>query len=893
MSLLRTMAGGLRSLFRKELVGQELDEELNGFLEMAAEEKMKQGMSRKDALRAVRLERGSLEVTKEVVRSAGWESVVDTLWQDLRFAIRTLRKNIGFTSVVVLTLAFGIGANTAIFTVVNGVILKPLPYTEPDRLVMLLEKQLSDGTLGTAAPANFFDWREQSHSFEKMAAIDPYPDFILSGSGEPQRLTGAAVSSDFFPLLGVHMALGRDFLSEEDRPGYNRVLILSYSTWLHYFGGRPDIVGRQLTLNNTAYSVVGILPRDFSLVSKASDFQSRNRFDLWTPLALASPPEPWQRGTHPLCVFARLKSGIPLQQAQTDLNQVAANLQRLYPADDKERGITAVPLGEHVVANVRIALFTLLAAVGMVLLMACVNIANLLLSRAVTRQREIALRIALGATRRRLARQLLSESMVLVIFGGSLGLSFACLAVPAVVHYLPADLPRASEIAVDGRVLVFTSLISLFTGILFGLLPLLQSKQVNANDSLKQNGRGMAAGQSRMRSALIIGQVAVALVLLVGAGLMTKSFWMLLRVSPGFRTDHILTARLSLPPQYTNGNVFGIGQHRRISAFQRELLERVRGIPGVQSAAFAAYLPLSGTDSSWAFDIEGRPAKPLGVYDITYYRPVSANYFETVGIPLLRGRSFDPRDNEDSPLVVVVNETMAGTYWNQQNPIGQRVRFSDQKWRTIVGVVGDIRHEGLGMRPEPEMYIPYGQIANVESRPTIVLRTSIEPTNLTSALRKAVSEVDASVPLDQIATMKQIVSVSVGQPRFRTAVLLMFAILALFVASIGLYGVMSYLMSQRTREFGIRIAVGATSGALLRLVLGQAAKLVSIGICLGLVGAILLARSIASLLFGITPFDTATFASVSLLLAIVALLASYIPARRATRIDPVVALRFE
>jgi predicted permease len=893
MSLLRTMAGGLRSLFRKELVGQELDEELNGFLEMAAEEKMKQGMSRKDALRAVRLERGSLEVTKEVVRSAGWESVVDTLWQDLRFAIRTLRKNIGFTSVVVLTLAFGIGANTAIFTVVNGVILKPLPYTEPDRLVMLLEKQLSDGTLGTAAPANFFDWREQSHSFEKMAAIDPYPDFILSGSGEPQRLTGAAVSSDFFPLLGVHMALGRDFLSEEDRPGYNRVLILSYSTWLHYFGGRPDIVGRQLTLNNTAYSVVGILPRDFSLVSKASDFQSRNRFDLWTPLALASPPEPWQRGTHPLCVFARLKSGIPLQQAQTDLNQVAANLQRLYPADDKERGITAVPLGEHVVANVRIALFTLLAAVGMVLLMACVNIANLLLSRAVTRQKEIALRIALGATRRRLAQQLLSESMVLVIFGGSLGLSFACLAVPAVVHYLPADLPRASEIAVDGRVLVFTSLISLFTGILFGLLPLLQSKQVNANDSLKQNGRGMATGQSRLRSALIIGQVAVALVLLVGAGLMTKSFWMLLRVSPGFRTDHILTARLSLPPQYTNGNVFGIGQHRRISAFQRELLERVRGIPGVQSAAFAAYLPLSGTDSSWAFDIEGRPAKPLGVYDITYYRPVSANYFETVGIPLLRGRSFDPRDNEDSPLVVVVNETMAGTYWNQQNPIGQRVRFSDQKWRTIVGVVGDIRHEGLGMRPEPEMYIPYGQIANVESRPTIVLRTSIEPTNLTSALRKAVSEVDASVPLDQIATMKQIVSVSVGQPRFRTAVLLMFAILALFVASIGLYGVMSYLMSQRTREFGIRIAVGATSGALLRLVLGQAAKLVSIGICLGLVGAILLARSIASLLFGITPFDTATFASVSLLLAIVALLASYIPARRATRIDPVVALRFE
>jgi predicted permease len=893
MALLRSIASGLRSLFRKERVERELDEELRDFLEIAAEEKMKQGMSSKDALRAVRLERGSLEVTKEVVRSAGWETFVATLWQDLRFAIRTLRKNIGFTAVVVLTLAFGIGANTAIFTVVNGVILKPLPYAQPDRLVMLFERQLSDGTLGTVAPANFFDWREQNHSLGKMAAIDPYPDFILNGSGEPQRLSGAAVSSDFFSLLGVPMALGRDFLSEEDRPGYNRVVILSYSTWLHYFGGRPDVVGKQVTLNNAAYSVVGVLPRDFSLVSKASDFQSRNQFDLWTPLALGSPPEPWQRGTHPLSVFARLKSGIPLRQAQTDLNQVAASLQRLYPADDKERGITAVPLGEHVVANVRLALFTLLAAVGMVLLMACANIANLLLTRAVTRQKEIALRVTLGATRRRLAQQLLAESMVLVILGGSLGLSFACLAVPTVVHYLPADLPRASEIAVDGRVLAFTSLISVFTGILFGLLPLLQSRQANANDSLKQSGRSIATGQSPLRSALIIGQVAVALVLLIGAGLMTKSLWTLLRVSPGFQTEHILTARLSLPPHYLNGYKFGTGEHRLISAFQRELLERVRNIPGVQSAAFTAYLPLSGTDNDWAFDIEGRPAKPAGVYDLMKYRPVSADYFKTMGIPVLRGRAFDLRDNEDGPLVVIINDAMARTFWAQRDPIGQRVRFSESKWRAVVGIVGNVHHESLGSKPEPELYLPYAQVPNVEARPTIVLRTATEPTSLTAALRRAVSEVDPNVPLDQIATIKQIASRSVGQPRFRTAVLLMFAILALFVASIGLYGVMSYLMSQRTREFGIRIAVGASSGALLRLVLGQAAKLVSIGICLGLVGAILLARSIASLLYGITPFDTATFASVSLPLAIVALLASYIPARRAASVDPMVALRYE
>jgi putative ABC transport system permease protein len=893
MSLLRKLACGLNLLFQRNRTERELDAELNAFLEMAAEEKVKQGMSRREALRSVRLEHGSVAATKETVRASGWESFVETLWQDLRFAARVLRKSPGFTTVAVLTLALGIGANTAIFTVVDGVLLKPLPYPQPDRLVMLLERQLSDGTLGTVAPANFFDWREQSHSFDKMAAIDPYPDFILNGSGSPQRLTGAAVSFDFFSLLEIPMALGRDFLPEEDRPGYNQVVVLSYSAWQQYFGGRADVVGRQLALNNSAYSVVGVLPRDFTLVSNASDFPSRNRFDVWTPLALSSPPKPWQRGTHPLRVFARIKPGIPLQRAQADLNQVAANLQRLYPADDKERGITAVPLSEHAVANVRIALFTLLAAVGMVLLMACANIANLLLSRAVTRQKEIALRVALGANRRRLAQQLLMESMVLVILGGSLGLSFACLTVPTVLHYLPADLPRASEIAVDGRVLAFTSLLSLFTGILFGLLPLLQSHQVNANDSLKQQGRGITAGQSRIRSALIIGQVAVALVLLVGAGLMTKSFWMLLKVSPGFRTWHILTARLSLPPQYVNGYAFGTGAHRQISAFQRELLERVRHIPGVQSAAFTAYLPLSGANNSWAFDVDGRPPKPPGVFDSTNYRPVTAGYFETIGIPVRRGRGINSDDDEDHPLVVIINESMARTFWEHEDPIGQRLRFGEPKWRTIVGIVGEVHHTALGTPPEPEMYIPYGQIPNVEARPTIVLRTSVEPTSLASALRNVVSEVDTGVPVDHVETMEQIVSVSVGEPRFRTAVLLMFAILALFVASIGLYGVMSFLMSQRTREFGIRVAVGASSGALLRLVLGQAATLVSVGICLGLVAALLLARSIASLLYGITPFDTATFASVSLVLAVVALLASYIPARRAASVDPMVALRYE
>jgi len=881
------LAAFFRNLLRKKQTEQDLDDELRAFLELTAAENVRRGMSPEGALQKARRDLGGMEQVKERVRDVRVGVSLEILMQDIRYALRSLRRNSGFTTVAILTLALGIGANTTIFSVVNGVLLKPLPYANPDRLVTLWETHPTWGPFLTVAPANFYDWRQQSASFARMAALDPYPDFILTGRGEPRRLAGAAVTADFFPLLGVNMALGRGFRATEDH-----VVVLSYSIWERYFGARTAIAGSGVRLNDEEYTVVGVTPRDFSLVGKTSDFQARTRFDVWTNLGLASPPEAWTRGTHPLSVFGRLKPGISLPQAQVELDGIARNLRRFYPEDNDAKGIAAVPMAEHAVSSVRTALLTLLAAVVMVLLVACANIANLLLTRAAGRQKEMALRAALGASRKRLAQQLLTESAVLALLGSGFGLALALWSVPALVAHLPADLPRISEISVDGRVLAFTTLITLATGIVFGLVPMLQACVVQAG-GVRLNARGVSSGQSRLRGALIIGQVSLALVLLAGAGLMIKSLSALLQVSPGFQTRHILTARFSLPPRYANGYRFGTGQHRRISVFQRELADRVRAIPGVQSAGFTSHLPLAGTNNNWSFFIEGRPPNPPGVYDSTDYRPVTAGYFETIGIPIKRGRSFEARDDEDHALVVVVNETMARQFWPNENPVGKRLKFGDEHWRTIVGIAGDVHHQGLAVAPAPEMYIPWGQVPNVEARPTIVVRSFIEPASLTSALRKAAAEVDPEVPMDQAATMDQLVYGSVSEARFRTAVISLFALLAMFVASIGVYGVMSYLVSQRTREFGIRMAVGATRGAVFALILRQGAKLAAIGVAIGLVAAALFGRLIASLLYGVKPLDAATLAGVSTLLAAVALLASYVPARRAANADPMDSFRYE
>jgi predicted permease len=887
MSWFRKTVEKIRGMFGGRRGDGEFDAEMQEHLSLLVERYIRQGMTPEKAGLAARRQFGNTTLLREDRRAMHTIPAIEACWTDLAYAVRMLRQNPGFAAAAVLTLALGIGANTAIFSVCNAVLLKPLPYSEPDRIVMLWE-QPRVGTPHTVSPANFVDWREQTRSFSEVAALRSTSSMILVGQGEPARLKAAAVSSNFFSLLGIQIRFGRNFLAEEDQPNRNQVVILSHRIWQERFGSQPDIAGRTVTLNDASYMVAGVLPPDFQFASKASEFQAQNQFDIWTPLALNM--EKLQRGTHPLRVFARLKSGVGLEQAQAELNVLGANLERLYPEDNRGKGIAAIPLSQQITANVRPALITILAAVGFLLLIACANVANLLLSRAATREKEMAVRMALGASRGRLAQQLLTESLLLAGLGCAGGLLFARATISALASRLPADLSRASEGMPEGimdtRILVFTGLISLATGILFGLAPLLHARKVNANESLKQSARVAGARQSRMRSGLVVAQIAIATILLIGAGLMAKSFFALLNVSPGFRTEHTLTARLSLPRSRYPDN-------QRIADFQRELLQNVRSAPGVLSAGFATYLPLSGNDNGWAFFIEGRPPLPVGVFNMAKYRPASPGYFEAIGIPLLRGREFSFADTEDAAWVVVINQSMARKYWGQQDPVGERLRFNSKTWRTVIGVVGDVLHEGLDGKANSEMYVPFTQAPNFENGPTIVIHTAIDSTAAAADLRSAVSTLDRAIPVDQVETMEQLVSTSTAHPRFQSLILTVFSVLALVMASIGVYGVMNYMVIQRTREFGVRLSLGATQGNVLRLVLGRAAVLIGLGLSLGLLGAASLVRLIAKLLYGVAPFDPLTFITVSVLLAVVALTASYLPARRATRVDPMTALRAE
>ena len=615
-----------------------------------------------------------------------------------------------------ITLALGVGASAAIFSICQAVLFKPLPYPAPDRIVMVWETEMREGRTSGAAPANFVDWRTRSRSFEQLAALDPFREVTLAGRREPERLNGAAVSATFFPLLGTRLALGRSFSTDDEQPGRDRVVVLSHALWQRSFGSDPAVIGASLTLNDTSFTIVGVLPRDFQLVSRAADFNGRDQFDVWMPLALNM--ERLQRGTHPLRVFGRLRTNI--RDAQAELDVVASTLRRDHPRTNADRGIRLVPLSEQVAAGIRTPLLMLLGAVGFLLLIACVNVANLLLTRATARRKEMAVRLALGAGRLRLARQLVTESLLLTSIAAAAGTGIAWAALTALVRRLPFDLPRTAEIGLNAEVVGVVGLVSLAAGVVFGCAPLLHG--VAASASLKTGQQTPSRAQGRTQSGLVVVQIALACVLLVGAGLMGRSLWALLSVAPGFEADRVLTARLALTSRLSS-------DVRRIATFQRELLARVNRLPGARSAGFGGYLPLGGSGNSWAPAIEGRA--PLAPGERIQYRPVTPGYIESLAIPLVEGRLLTEADREDAPAVAIVNLAAARRYWPNESPIGRRLQIDGgPPWRTVIGVVGDVRHQGLDAAAQPELYIPFAQTPYPNATMTLVVRTNSDPTHV-------------------------------------------------------------------------------------------------------------------------------------------------------------------
>jgi putative ABC transport system permease protein len=800
---------------------------------------------------------------------------MDTLLQDIRYSIRTLIKNPAFAGVAVLALGLGIGANTAIFSVVNAVLLRPLPFEQSDRLVMVWEKRLQLGRIrNTVSPPDFIDWRAQNQVFEDMAAYAGQ-GFNLGSTAEPERIQGAGVSPGLFSVLRAQPRIGRVFESEEDKPSSDRVAIISSGLWQRSFASDANIVGKTITLNDRAYSVVGVMSADFVFPNR--------RAEIWVPLIL-SPDDAANRGGHSLTVVARLKDGITIQRAQNEMDAIAAQLEKQYQVNTGH-GVNVFSLYDEAVGEARPALLVLLGAVAFVLLIACANVANLLFAKSAVRQKEIAIRTALGAGRSRLVRQLLTESVVLSITGGVVGLLLAVWGLSALLAIGENSIPRVKEIKLDLPVLAFSLLISVATGLLFGLLPALQASKPDLNTTLKEGSRGASGGikSNRTRSVFVIGEVTVCLVLLIGAGLMIKSFYKLLSVSPGFNPENALAVNVALSgSRYRDA--------AGVSNFYQQALERLSAVPGVKSAAVVTALPMNGNFGSRYFGIEGRPPQPPGQGFNANTNIATPGYFETMNIPLLDGRDFDARDVKGAPDVVIINQEAVRRYWPDENPIGQRITV-EQRARTIIGVVGNVKQSGLDIETRPEMFWPYYQLPVPFG--TFVVRTTGDPVGLISSVRSAMHGVDRDLPLYGIKTVDDVITESVAPQRLNMLLLGIFAGLALVLAAVGLYGVISYSVSQRTREIGIRIALGASHKSVLRLVVSQGISLALIGVAIGITASLFLTKLMATLLFGVSVTDPITFVAISLLLIGVTTVASIVPARRAMKVDPMVALRYE
>jgi putative ABC transport system permease protein len=809
---------------------------------------------------------------------------MNALVRDLRYTIRTMAANRGFVATAVFVLALGIAANVLIFSVVDAVLLRSLPVPESDRIVMVFESNLERHTREAVAGANFIDWRDQSHSFESIAAYE-YLDFNLTGSDSPERVQGIVTTAELFRVLGVTPMIGRVLQSEDENRGTDRVVVISRGLWERRFGANPAIVGQKFVANAETLTIIGVMPADFSYPREA---------ELWIPPRQTVPERVLNptvnmasnRDSHYLHTIARLNRGLTLDQARTEIEVVARRIEEQNPDENRNRGVALLALRDYEVGDVRTMLLVLSAAVGFVLLIACANVANLLLARATTRQKEIAIRTALGASRFRLVRQLLTESVLLALLGGAIGILLALWGVNPLVAMMPAGIYGAKQIGINGAVVAFTVAVSLGTGVVFGLVPALQATKSDLNESLKEGGRSGGAGSrgNRARNLLVVCEIASSLVLLIGAGLLIKSFVRLMHVDPGFETRGVLTMKLSLPAvQYPDAG--------KRATFFEQVIARLKSTAGVESAAAISRLPLTSGNSSRGFSIEGRQTDGASGPGADY-RVISSDYFRAMGISLLKGRAFTDRDTTNSPGVAIINQTAAARYWADEDPVGRRIRIDNgDPWMEIVGVVQDVKHLGLDSESRAEMYVPYQK----DPWPfmTIIVRSNSDPAAMAAVMRNEVWAVDKDLPIPDVKTNEQLLADSVARRRFNMLLLSIFGAMALALAAVGIYGVMSYSVTQRSHEIGIRMALGAKQTDVLRLVVGQGAILTVAGVGTGIIAAFGLTRLMKSLLFAVDSTDPLTFVVISLGLMCVALAACFGPALRATKVDPIVALRYE
>src|SRR5579872_1959973 len=877
----------LRALFRRGAMEAEMDEELRSHFEAQVEKLVDSGIPREQAVRRARLEFGGYEQLKEECRDARGVSLVEATVQDLRYALRMLRNSPGFTAVAILTLALGIGANTAIFSVIDSVLLCPLPYSDPAGLVIVWENNSQHpNPHNTVSPPDFLDWQRRNSVFAEMAALfDQRAN--LTGNGVPQEVVLQDVSANFFSVLGVSPILGPGFTAENGQKGHDDVVVLSYGFWKERFAGDPEIIGKPIVLNGHPQTIVGVAPQNFSWFIKDGSFTGAKP-EMWTPFVFPASFSDRKDIGRFLTVVARLKPGATVPQAQSQMNSIAARIAEEYPDFNGYWGANVVSVRDQVSGDLRPALLILFGAVAFVLLIACANVSSLLLARAAAREKEIAVRTAIGASPWRIARQLLTESIVLALVGGGIGVALAVWGANLLLAASPKNLLGLSSIPIDWRVLAFAAAATLLAGLLFGFLPSYISAHSGISETLKEGGRGSSAGKQRSfaRGAFVVAQMCLALVLLAASGLLIRSFVRLVGVDPGFDASHLLTFKVSIPSSK-------YGKDKAVLSFFQQLLGRVSHIPGVRSVSMNSFPPFSGLGSATGVHVLSQPERSLMDLPVAAVRIVGADYFSMMQIPLRSGRTFNEQELTEERHVVIINQAFADQYLKSVNPLGQKaviymksLKESENTPSEIIGVVGDVRQMGLDTPAEPTVYWPHPEL--VVSEMTILVRTENDPLALVSAVRNELQQMDPEQPMAAIATMDQLLAGSLSRSRFTMLVLGVFGALALVLACVGIYGVIAYSVTQRTQEFGIRMALGASRHDVFRLVLRHGTRLTLLGIGLGIVAALIVTRLLATLLYGISATDPLTFAAVALLLALVALAACYIPARRATRVDPIV-----